>query len=137
MKYRITDHTADLGIHVSGTSLKELFENAAYALSHIITDINKVRPAREETVIIEGSDLCDLMVNWLREILFFFNGRELFVKQAGIIKITHYGIEAKVFYERFDPERHIIFNEIKAVTYHDLYVQKTGNIWNARIIFDL
>ncbi len=137
MKYKIIDHTADLGVHIFGRSIKELFENAAFAVFDIITDIDKVEPAKEELVIIEGMDFSDLMVNWLREILFFFNGRDLLIKQARMVKIGHHRIKAKVFYDNFDPERHIIFNEIKAVTYHDIDVSESDGTWKAHVIFDL
>jgi SHS2 domain-containing protein len=39
--------------------------------------------------------------------------------------------------EPFDPARHRILKEIKAVTYHQASVEKTGDVWVARVIFDV
>ena len=37
----------------------------------------------------------------------------------------------------FNPERHEIINEIKAVTYHQIEVAEKGDHWEAQVIFDL
>jgi hypothetical protein len=39
--------------------------------------------------------------------------------------------------EVFDPNRHMPRGEIKAVTYHQLAVEKLADEWRARIIFDV
>ena len=39
--------------------------------------------------------------------------------------------------ECFDPVRHRIEREIKAVTYHQASVTKTGDGWLARVVFDV
>jgi SHS2 domain-containing protein len=39
--------------------------------------------------------------------------------------------------ERFDPSKHRINTEIKAVTYHQVTVKKTPDMWVGRVIFDV
>ena len=46
-------------------------------------------------------------------------------------------LEADVSGEIFDPARHTIFTEIKAVTFHDLQLERDESGWKAQIIFDL
>ncbi|MDM8522621.1 archease [Desulfococcaceae bacterium HSG8] len=136
MRYQLTDHTADIGVLVSGADLGELFENAVYAMSDIITDIRKVQGKKTHEIHITGDDWPDLMVNWLREILFLWAGRELLVKSAEVLRISEYELTAKLDCESYDPDRHFIKNEIKAVTYHQIKVCAEPGGWKSEIIFD-
>ncbi|MDP3283932.1 MAG: archease [Desulfobacterales bacterium] len=137
MKYRLIDHTADLGIEVYGTGLRELFENAGYAMFDLITDTNRLNALSETTLNITGEDWPDLMVNWLRELLYLWTGRGLLVKIADIVSISEYALSANVKYEPYVPERHLIKRELKAVTYHQIRVEQKNAIWEAGIIFDV
>ena len=137
MKYRIIDHTADLGIHVYGADPKELFANAAYALFDLITDLKILKAAHTEKIMMTGEDWPDLMMNWLRELLYFWTGRERLVKQTEILTLSKTKLIASLDYDTYDPDRHMIKEEIKAVTYHQLEVKSGPSGWEARIIFDV
>ena len=137
MKYRIIDHTADLGIHVYGADPKELFTNAAYALFDLITDLKTLKAAHTEKITMTGEDWPDLMMNWLRELLYFWAGRERLVKQTEILTLSKTKLIASLDYDTYDPNRHLIKEEIKAVTYHQIRVKSGPSGWEARIIFDV
>lgn len=137
MKYRLIDHTADFGIHVFGSDLKDLFSNAAFAMFDLITDIKSLKGADESSLNVKGVDRPDLMVNWLRELLYIWNGKEKLVKSINIIFITENELAAKIKFDSFDPARHSIKNEIKAVTYHQIQVNQIAKGWESRIIFDV
>jgi protein archease len=137
MKYRLIDHTADFGIHVFGSDLKDLFSNAAFAMFDLITDIKSLKGADESSLNVKGVDRPDLMVNWLRELLYIWNGKEKLVKSIYIIFITENELAAKIKFDSFDPARHSIKNEIKAVTYHQIQVNQIAKGWESRIIFDV
>lgn len=136
-KYRLIDHTADFGIHVFGKDCEDLFANAAFALFDLVTDISAVKGENKKKISVTGSDWPDLMVNWLRELLYLWAGNELLVKSAKVQKITASEINAILCYDAYDPGRHVIKNEIKAVTYHQIQVTPTSRGWEARIIFDV
>jgi SHS2 domain-containing protein len=137
MKYKLIDHTADFGIHVFGTDLKDLFSNAALAMFDLITDIKSLKGADEASLNVKGDDRPDLMVNWLRELLYIWNGKEKLVESVDIISITENELAAKIKFDSFDPARHSIKNEIKAVTYHQIQVNQVAGGWESRIIFDV
>jgi len=63
MKYRLINHTADFGIHVFGTDLKDLFTNAAFAMFDQITIFKDLQPEKELRIYVTGSDWPDLMIN--------------------------------------------------------------------------
>jgi SHS2 domain-containing protein len=137
MKYKIIDHTADFGLHVFGTDPQDLFANAALAMFEQITDPQTVNAAPSLTVRVEGSDWPDLMVNWLRELLFLWSGRQLLVGAIDIQQVSDERISAVISTEPFDPQRHPIQTEIKAVTYHQIQVKCGSTGWEAKIIFDV
>ncbi len=139
MPYELIDHTADLGIAVTAGSMEALFETAAHAMFEQITDTRTLTGSLKTRLTITGIDREDLMINWLRELLFLWNGREYLFKQAGIEKITDTGLTltARVWYDSFDRQIHQIFADIKAVTYHGIRVEQTDAGWQATIIFDV
>ena len=88
-------------------------------------------------ITVIGDGWSDLMVNWLRELLYCWAGRERLVQNAEIITISQNKLIASLHYDSYDPDRHIIKEEIKAVTYHQLEVKSKPSGWEARIIFDV
>ena len=137
LKYNIFDHTADLGLEIYGRDERELFSNAAFALFDIITDIKSIDIRENRHVSIEGSDMEDLLVNFMREILYLFNGEGFLLKDFSISKLDSHHLTGEVKGECFDPDKHRINAEIKAVTYHQVRVQKTPQGWKGRIICDV
>ncbi len=136
-KYTIFDHTADLGIEIYGKTLPELFANAAFAVFDIITDLRFVRATEERQIVVEGSGWEDLLVNYLREILYLYNGEGLLLKEGTVTEIDQRRLLGAVSGERFNPARHRINAEIKAVTYHQAAVRETQDGWIGRVIFDV
>ena len=54
-----------------------------------------------------------------------------------VTDLTDQHLTAKVGGETIDPERHEIYTEIKAVTYHGLRIEQKGSRWYAEILFDV
>jgi SHS2 domain-containing protein len=134
--YELMDHTADLGIHVFGDNAKSLFQNAAMALMDQLVERVDLLAREKRRITIPGNDWPDLMVNWLREILYLWVGEELFAQSIQIESITEKRLTAHLWVDPFSPERHKLISEIKAVTYHQAQVFDAGNRWEAKIIFD-
>ena len=133
----IINHTADIGIRVYGSDPRELFVNAVRGMFSLITDRRRVRAAATVKLHVEGQDWADLMVNWLREALFLWSGKEWLVRSASIESIDEHRIHATLQGEKFAPDRHLLQMEIKAVTYHQIEVKQRLTGWRARIIFDV
>jgi len=137
MRYTLIDHTADFGIHVFGENEKALFENAGLAMFELLVDAGRPGECRRRIVVVEGSDWPDLMVNWLRELLYLWTGEENILRSIEVEELTPYRITAQVNLEPFQAEQHSILNEIKAVTYHQIQAGPKGDHWEAKIIFDI
>ena len=136
-KYNLIDHTADFGIQVFGSDPQELFTNAALALFDVITEMDVLSGRDSCYIKTSGEDWSDLMINWLREILYLWNGKERLVKSIQILSLSEDKISAKIYFDAYMPDRHIIKTEVKAVTYHQAQVKSSPAGWEARVIFDI
>ncbi|MFB0520459.1 MAG: archease [Desulfatiglandales bacterium] len=135
--YRIIDHTADLGIIVKGPDVEHLFIHAAQAMTDLMVRRHVSDKIFTRDVSVEGEDFPDLMVKWLGEILYLFEGEGLIVNSIEIKSIGPIQLQATLTLGRFEPERHQILREIKAVTYHQISVNKADDGWETRVIFDI
>ena len=136
--YKFFDHTADIGVEVTGRTRKELFVNAAEALFDVMIE-NKTgeeSKKQQKKITVEGADIADLLINFLREILYLFNGEKFITVRCEIIQFSNQELQARLTGESFDRKIHLIKTEIKAVTYSGLTVDRVKASWRARIIFD-
>ena len=135
--YELIDHTADLGIILRAPHPPALFACAAHALFDLICDLDQVAPSRTVPLALHSEALDSLMIAWLNELIFLHEtGRWLF-KSFDLRIDEGSELSAQAQGEVFDPLRHTIHRGIKAATYHQLEVRKDGELWTARIIFDV
>jgi len=137
--YKFFDHTADIGIEVTGRTRKELFVNAVEALFDVMIENKAGREAAKQLkkVTVEGVDVADLLINYLRELLYLFNGEKFITVRCAIIQFANKELQARLTGESFNNKKHLIKTEIKAVTYSGVSVEKVKVGWKARIIFDV
>jgi SHS2 domain-containing protein len=136
-KYKLLDHTADIGIEVWGKTKKELFENAVEAMFDLIVDLTGINNVNDKVVTAKGADAEDLLVNFLREALYLFNGKKWIIKQCKLLEMKSGQIVAQFQGEPYDSDKHQLKTEIKAVTYHGLSIEKKAQGWKAKVIFDV
>jgi SHS2 domain-containing protein len=131
------DHTADAGIVVHADDLQQLFARAAWGMFSVITDVNVVKAAEKIHLAIKASDRHALLVKWLSELNYRHVKEHQLFCRFDILVLTDQTLEAEVQGEPTDRERHTIYTEIKAVTFHGLQIENAGHQWTATIIFDL
>ena len=136
-RYEFFDHTADIGIHVFGRSLPELFENAGFALFDIITDIEAVREREKRSFALQRDTVDELLVEWLGRLL-FINATELFLfRRFHVLQIDGKSLQAEAWGEPLQDALHTIKTEVKAVTYHNLKVYEEQGLWHATVVLDI
>jgi len=134
---RFLDHTGDIGFEVRAPSVEELFRSAARGLYGILVE----RPpesgdATEEFDLREsGPDL--LLRAFLAELLYRFLARRCIIAAFDDLRVGDGQVTARGAAAAFDPQRHGLRTELKAVTYHQLEVRRDGPGWFARVIFDV
>ena len=137
MPYEIIDHTADTGIRVWDKTRSGLFAEAGRAMFELITDTERIKPVTTRELYLEGIDLTDLLINWLRELLMLWNADQELVKSIQIDELTDTRLRAQVRTQPFDARKHVIYTDIKAVTYHNAQIVFAAGGWEASVIFDI
>ena len=89
------------------------------------------------TLTVNGVDIEDLMVRWLGEILYIFEAEQRVVFSINIETLNQKELKAQLMTIPFDDRSYEINYEIKAITYHQIKVAPKGEVWEARVIFDL
>jgi SHS2 domain-containing protein len=134
--YKLLDHTADTGMEVSGKTFPALLEQAATALFGIITDLEQVHPVASKTIELPETSPEDQLRSWLEELLRWFNAEEWLFTRFQVDNI-HGELLGTAWGERYRPEKHTIYTEIKGITYHRFTVRQETQGWVATIIFDV
>src|SRR5262245_64215455 len=136
-KYRLTRNQSELAVRVVGDSQADLFANSATALFDVMSDIEKIEIKEQIPLEVEGTDRDDLMVNWMRELLYLYQGSGYLLREFKIREVKDTVVKAEVCGEKIDPDRHEIRQEVGAVAFHKSRMQKTGNQWMAQVIFEI
>jgi SHS2 domain-containing protein len=136
-KYRITKHHTELAVRITGSSQADLFANSAFALFDVMTDVAAINIKESISLEVEGNDRDDLMVNWMRELLYLYQSSGYLLKEFKIGQVKDTIVKAEVCGEKIDPDRHEVKQEIASVAAHKSRMEKTGNQWIAQVIFEL
>lgn len=136
-RFRLLEHTADMGIAAEGENLAALFQQAALGLRQIMTDTVDIEPRQEVLIELQAQDREELLVNWLGELVFLLEDRQLLPAVFEIESATEERLRARIWGEPLDPARHELEREVKAVTYHQIRVERTPAGWRAQVFVDL
>ncbi len=135
--YELFEHTADLGVHARAATYEALLCEAARGLFEIIAgELGQIARAAEETFEVGGADRVYLLFDWLNELLFAFESRRMLFAEFDVAEAPG-GIRAVARGEKYQPGRHVLAHEVKAVTYHRLEVRQTADAWEATFIVDI
>jgi protein archease len=135
--YETFEHTADVGLRIRAADLNTLFADAGRALFSVMAgDLEAVRPTEEVQITLAADDLDALLREWLGELLYTFHVRKL-VFSDFTVSVSQHGLRGTARGEPMDAARHQLDVEIKAVTWHGLKVERTGDGWLAEVIVDI
>jgi SHS2 domain-containing protein len=135
-------HTADVGVRVRGGSPESVFERAAGALFAVMLERAEAGGgARVDRIAVDADDLPALLQAWLSELLYRFTDGGLVGTGFATVRLDRTpgscAFEADVRTESYDPARHVLQTELKAVTFHQLRVEEREGGWEAQVIFDV
>jgi len=129
--------TADIAFLAYGKNLNELFANAALAMFEVMINTKQVEKKKEEKVYVEGHDLESLMFNWLNELLYISDSKNLAFSEFDVkIDEKDFKLKAVCKGEEIDPQKHETRTVVKACTYHQMKIWKE-DVWKAQVILDI
>jgi len=125
-KFDFLEHTADVYVRAHGKSTEEAYENAALSMFETMTDTDKIAQTQEDTVEVEAEDQYALLYNWLEALLVKFETENMLYSKFQITSwketTENFTLKAKIWGEKFDPQKHPQKVAVKAVTYHRMVI---------------
>lgn len=135
-KWEHFPHDADVGVRGRGATPAEAFEQAALAMTAVVTDA-EIKPLHCVEVACEAPDLELLFVEWLNAIIYEMAVRSL-VFGRFVVRIDGTRLEGRLCGEPVDVQRHAPACELKGATYTQLKVaQEPDGTWSAACIVDV
>jgi len=130
------EHKADIGVRGFGNEPAEAFEQAALAMSAIITDLSLIEASEEISIICEEADQELLFADWLNALVFEMATRKMLFSRFEV-RIDDGRLKARVWGEPINVKRHQPAVEIKGATYTDLAVHECQGQWLAQCVVDV
>ena len=139
--FKVLEHTADEYIMAYGTSLAEAFESAALAMFEVMTDTETVKPKEKENIEVKAEDEKSLLYAWLEELLIKFDAEGKLYSKFDVHRISRVGegffLEAEIWGETYDPDRHQSRTSVKAITYYRMEILKEEKRIKVKFILDI
>jgi SHS2 domain-containing protein len=136
-EFELLEHTSDIGVLARGATREEALRAASHGLVSILANPAGFRPLEERYFKAPGRDDAAQIVNWLNEILFFFDTESMVFVEFTIDSWTSDEITGRAKGERFDIDRHEFRAAAKAATYHQFESHAIPNGWEIRVFVDV
>jgi tRNA nucleotidyltransferase (CCA-adding enzyme) len=137
MRWEHFPHEADMGIRGIGNTRDEAFEQAALAMTAVITDPARVSAVEKVEITREAPDDELLLVDWLNALVYEMATRKLLFSRFEV-HVKDHVLNAHAFGEPMDTKKHHMAVEIKGATYTALRVaQESNGEWIAQCVVDV
>lgn len=135
--WELYPHDADVGVRGYGATLETALEEAAYAMTAVVTNPESVRPTQRVSVTLEGEDPEQLLFDWLNALVFEMATRNMLFSRFEIF-LDAQRLRATAWGEAVDVARHEPAAEVKGATYTDLKVYRDPDgRWTAQCVVDV
>lgn len=139
------EHQADMGIRGVGATREQAFEQAAIAMTAVITEPANVETKERVEIHCEAADDEMLLIEWLSSLLFEMDSRNMIFGrfEVHIRQRTEDGgrrteLRGVCWGEKIDVEKHSPAVEVKGATYTGLSVrQQEDGRWVAQCVVDV
>ena len=129
MSYKYLEHSTDAVIEVRAPNLTKAFEVAGQSVVQTIIDDSKIDESIQKKITVEGKDLDYLLYNWLEEIIILTITDGFAIKRFKLdVKKEPFVINAELFGENIDINKHGYKVEIKSPTFHEMNIHEGKEI---------
>lgn len=138
--YKFIEHTADIAVELTASTIEELFLCAVDAWNKAMLDAEILYDDEKIKLDFEAESLEELLVNFLSEINYLFLTKKWFCTSVEDVKLIHtdkYKLTARLAGLIVDNSKIDFKEEIKAITYHQLEIKKINGKYTTRIVFDI
>jgi len=129
-------HEADIGVRGVGATKAQAFEQAALALTAVVTDLDTIETQQPIEVHCEAPDDELLLADWLNSLIYEMSTRRMLFSRFSV-RLDGHSLHARAWGEVIDPARHHPAVEIKGATYTSLRVAREDGEWLAQTVVDV
>jgi len=135
--YKFLPHTADVKIQASGKTLEDAFVSSADAMKETILRHKKTKIAGKikKKIIVSGKDNEALLYNFLEEFLYLLDAEDFVLSEIEKLKIKDNKLEAELLGDK--ASKYKFSNEVKAITYNEMFVRKEKNKYLIQFVLDV
>lgn len=121
MPWKELEHTADVGLEITASTMEELVTESAAALYRVIFgEVSKGSFINEDNFVVSGLDLIEIMVSWMNELVFLIETRRC-ILQIQEVHFEPSGKQLNVTAALYEIPQ--ILSHVKAVTYGSVFLQ--------------
>jgi SHS2 domain-containing protein len=129
---------ADIAFEAESDSVNGLFESSALAVSDIMVDPETLHSDTTRNVRISSEDLDRLLYDFLTELVVVKDVDSLLFREFEVeVAADQKSLEATMKGEPIDRDRHLLRNDVKAVTMHMFGVRRESGRWKATVVLDI
>ena len=133
--FEILEHTADVGRHLEGDSLEEVFQAAGEGFA-TLQGAWFPGVGEEREVEVRAVDNPGLLVAWINELLYLQEAEDAVFGGFAVKKVTEGALQAVI---KISPraERELEAVGVKAATYHRLSLVRGNAGWTGDVYLDV
>jgi len=138
MAYKYLEHTADLKVFVSEKNIEKAFESSALALKESICGNLKIKKSIKKSFLVSGKDYEALLYNFLEEFLYLLDAKGFLFSKIESLKIENkdkYVLRVEISGDK--TSNYKFSNDVKAITYNDMFVRFVKNKCEIQFVLDV
>lgn len=129
-------HGADIGVRGTATTKAQAFEQAAIAMTAIVTDPLTVATVQSVQIECDASSDDLLLAEWLNALIYEMSTRKMLFSRFSV-RLDGAHLSAMAWGEPIDRSRHRPAVELKGATYTSLRVAQENGRWIAQTVVDV
>ncbi len=137
MAYHFLDHTADVKFIAEGDSLEAAFTASAMALKESICGDITVLEQITKKLEIKGTNMESLLYNFLEEFIVLLDSEDFLLSQIKEISIDQVAFTLSMTVSGDKIANYTFTNDVKAVTYNEMFIKQENNKWLIQVVLDV
>jgi SHS2 domain-containing protein len=130
---------ADVAFEVDADTWQDLLAGSAVATTGVMVDLSTMRPDRTRHIDLVADSLESLVYDWLSELVYLKDTEGLFGRDFSFDGGEAHGwqVTAHIVGETIDRKRHLLGQDVKAVTLHLFEAGIQNGRYHARVVLDI
>lgn len=137
MTYEFLEHTADVMFEARADNLEELFLECAKALNETIHGNLDIIQQTRKKIEIRAENLEQLLYKFLEEFLFLLDSEDLIFNKIEAMGIDHENFTLEATLIGNNAEKYHFTNDVKAITFNNLKIEKENETYKATVVLDV